>query len=158
MKTKNNINLKGLALASLVIPIGIVLWVVLWNMGFMASLVAFVIAYGAVWLYKTQTNGEITKPAAVALLGLIVLGVFLSFVSGMIADGWSAYSSEISNPALLSADFWQFIVGNLSDGAIWQAYSSDLIIAIVFALIGSGYELYRLFVPEKKPAADKTDK
>ena len=153
MKSKNNVSLKGLALASLVIPIGIILWVVLWNMGFMASLVAFVIAYGAVRLYKTQTGGQVSKPAALALVVLTVLGVVLSFIGGMVADGWSAYSGEFSNAVLLSADFWQFMIDNLLDASIWEAYRNDLIIAVVFGLIGAGYELYHLFIPERKSTA-----
>lgn len=148
MKRQNKVSANGLLLALLTIPVGIVLWVTLWNMGFMASLVAFVIAYGAVWLYKTQTGGHVSKPAAYSLIAIIITGVVLSFISGMVADGWAYFSEATEGATLLSREFLDFISDNLSSVEIWSAYQNDLILAVVFGLIGAGYELYKLFVPD----------
>lgn len=155
MDSHRSISSKGIALASLVVPAGVTVWVVLWNFGFMASIVSFAIAYGAIWLYKTQTNGEVSKSAAFALLALIILGVVLAFIAGMVADAWLFYSKEFADASLWSAEFWQFCLDNLTSVELWASYGMDLAIAIVFALLGAGYELYRLFVPEKT-VAEKT--
>ncbi len=129
----------GRLLSLLVIPVGIALWVILWQLGYMASLVAFGIAYGAVWLYQLGAKCQPDRKDAYFLIGVIVIGVILSFVGGMISDGWQAWVGEFGAAAsFFSGDFWSFIGESLADGQLWQEYATDILIALVFAALGAG--------------------
>ncbi len=56
---------RGTVFALAVIPVGVGLWLVLWNLGWMASIVAFVTAAGAARLYLAgSAPGGGTGPAA----------------------------------------------------------------------------------------------
>jgi hypothetical protein len=128
---------RGLLFASAVTPAGIIAWVVLWQMGFIASLVAFGVAYGATWLYKKGSGEQKISKAAYPLLALIIATIVLAFLAGMISDGWSVYSSD-GHGDFWSADFWSFIAANFSSGDLWSQYLGDIFMSLVFGAIGAG--------------------
>lgn len=72
--------MRGRLLALLIIPAGIALWVLLWKAGFIASLAAFGIAYGALWLFQSGAKRQPSRSDAYFLVGAILIGVILSFL------------------------------------------------------------------------------
>jgi len=149
-------NTKGVLVSLAVIPVGVALWVVLWNFGFIASLVSFGIAYGALWLYTlVSSNQQPTRRDAFLLLGVILLGVVLSFLAGMISDAWSVYTEFVDGAQFFSADFWSFTMEGLSNPDVWSDYMVDMLISLVFAALGTGALIRGLFArpaPEVTPA------
>ena len=144
---------KGFALALLIIPATIVLWVVIWRMGVIASIVSFATAIGAVWLYKFGSGGTIAKPAVFALLGVIIVAVVLAFLAGMASDAYDAYAEVYGGGSLMSADFWSFYFSMLGTGEVWSEYGQDILWALGFAVLGAGWTVKDLFIPpqvEKK--------
>lgn len=151
----------GLLLASLSIPVGIVLWVILWNYGFMASFVAFAIAWLAVYLYKLGAKKDVSKQSAPYLLAIILVGIVLSFLGGMALDAVRFYvegTDQSLLQAIVTADFWAFFAGNIFGNAeLWSSYAVDIIIALAFGVLGCFSIVKYMFVPDKTatPAVKK---
>lgn len=145
---------KGLAVAALVIPVGIAAWVFLWQYGFIASVVAWGIAAGAVWLYKKASQGEVTRAVAPYLLGLILLGVILAFLGGMVSDAWAAYRELGGTEGFFSGEFSTFVTDNMASAELWQSYTVDILISLAFAVLGAGGIILDLF-KGKSPVKNK---
>jgi hypothetical protein len=151
---------KGLLLASLAIPIGIALWVIIWRAGYMASLVSFIIAFLAVWLYKKGAGAGPSKKSAPLIVGLVVAGVLLAFVGGMVSDAADFIVQQNSDTdalsLLLSPDFWAFFSENIfANGELWASYTTDILIAVGFGALGSFFVLKEALFGAPKPAAKK---
>lgn len=153
---------KGLLLASLAIPVGIILWVILWRAGYMASLVSFVIAFLAVWLYK-KGAGTTSRKSAPFLFALIILGILLSFLGGMVSDALDFLTqgdgSSDALGVLLAPEFWSFFGENIfTNSALWESYSTDILIALGFGALGSFTILKDLFISKPAQNANITPK
>lgn len=151
---------KGLLLSLLAIPIAAVAWALLWQAGFIASIVAFGLAYGVVWLYSYGSRNMPTRREAVPLLTIILVGIVVCFLAGMSMDAWSAYkSADIAGEGdFFSADFWNFFMNNLGSADLWSAYTTDILVSLAFAGLGSFGIIRSLFAPQKiaeKPSAPK---
>lgn len=138
---------RGLALALLVVPIGVAMWVFLWQFGFIASVVAWGIAAGAVWLYRQGASQDVTKAVAPYVLAIIFLGVIAAFLGGMTSDAWAAYNTEEigGTGSIFSADFISFFTSNLASAELWQGYIVDILISLGFAVLGAGGVIYGLY-------------
>jgi hypothetical protein len=77
---------RGVIFALIVLPLGIVAWDILWSVGFVASIVAFGVAWAAVRLYRIGSGGRLTRPGAIAVTVITVATLVLAFVSGFIVD------------------------------------------------------------------------
>lgn len=157
MDKKDNVS-KGLLFALLSIPIAVVGWLILWQLGFIASIVPLASAAAAVWLYKKGAGTENTKPGAAGLLGIIVVGVVLAFLSGIVADAWAAYTAELpETTSLFDSGFTSFLTDNMfMNGELWSSYLPDLGISIVFAVLGASGVVMDLFKPAGKQEPEKT--
>jgi hypothetical protein len=69
---------RGVIFALIVLPLGILAWDVLWSVGFVASIVAFGVAWGAVRLYRIGSGGRITRNGAIAVTAITVVTLALS--------------------------------------------------------------------------------
>lgn len=137
---------RGLLLSVLVIPVGIAAWAFLWQFGFIASVVSWGIAAGAVWLYKYGSHGEVTKATLPWLLAIILIATILAFLSGIVSDLWSAYVTEIHGEIVfLSTDFWAVVWANLTYGEFLTQYIPDFLISVAFSVLGAGGTVYGLF-------------
>jgi hypothetical protein len=152
-KEPNEVNRKGLLLALLAIPIGIVLWVILWNFGFIASIVSFAIAWLAVYFYKLGSKQNVSRKAAPYLLAIVLVGVALAFLSGIALDALRAYiqDTDLSDlDALFMADYWAFFFENLfTNGELWSIYAVDLVISVAFGILGCFGIIKSLFSSNK---------
>ena len=129
---------RGTLMALLIIPAGIIAWVILWGFGFIASLVAFGIAIGALWLYRVGSGGRISRTGAVRVTLVTVVALVLAFVGGLVSDVLPMYANQRNLDfvsALTSGDFWSFfgnaVGNNFGDVAV------PFVIALAFGALGS---------------------
>lgn len=136
---------RGILLSLLVVPVGVVAWVALWNAGFVASIVSFGVAFAATWLYRVGSRGaRVTRGAFWALVGIIAATVVISFIAGMFTDlvgeAGQTFGEAIVSPALWST-FWNNVFTN---PVLWQAYGPQFLVALLFAALGCFSTIRRL--------------
>lgn len=145
---------RGLLFALGVVPVAMAVWVLLWQWGFIASVVAFGLAFGVLWLYNFGAGAPAKGKVVWWLLGIIVAGVALSFVSGMVSDAWYAYTNDMGGTqGFFSGEFWDMFWSNFFTADLWSQYTTDLLIAVAFAALGAGGIIKDLFT-QRKPASE----
>jgi hypothetical protein len=144
---------RGTLMALLIIPAGIIAWVVLWQFGLIASIVALGIAIGALWLYRLGSGGRISRMGAIRVTIITVAALLLAFLAGLVADVLPLYASQRNLnfvSALTSGEFWEFFNHALSNN--FGDVAVQLGIALVFGALGCFSVLRTAFVQTR--AAD----
>ena len=128
---------RGTLLALLIIPAGIIAWVILWGFGLIASLVAFGIAIGALWLYRFGSGGRVSRSGAVRVTIITIGALILAFIAGLVSEVLPMYANQRNLDfisALTSGDFWSFfnnaVANNFGDVAV------QFVIALAFGVLG----------------------
>lgn len=154
---KNALNPARGKLFTLVVPMAAVaLWVLLWQFGFIASVVAWLIAAATVKLYR-QGAGGVQRTDAGWIVGMIVFSLVLAILSGMASDALAYYISESGGTVasnLLAWDFWDFFLANLMTAELWSSYAVDIAIAVAFCALGAYTDVRQLLAgPAPRKAA-----
>ncbi|VXB43035.1 hypothetical protein [Aeromicrobium sp. 9AM] len=143
---------KGTALSLLAIPAGVAVWLILWKFGFIASIVGFGVVWVAVQLYVRGAGGAISRLGAFIILGIVVVTLLLSFLSGMVYDA----ASEIGEASGLST--WEAFTHDQFWSVFWDAfpdalptYRSDFLIAAAFGALGAFSMLRAVFQHAAQP-------
>jgi len=123
---------RGLLFALVAVLGGIVLTVVVWRLGFVASLTSFALAAGAVFLYA-KGAGAAPRKGLVPLIVLILAGVVASFFAVIASDAWDAYDAFVL-PGTESR--WTFISENVFRGEVLRSYGKDMAMFGLFAALG----------------------
>lgn len=133
---------RGLAFAAGAIPVGMIAAIVIWKMGFVASISSFLIAGGAVFLYA-KGAGTPPRKGIAPLVGVVVLGIVASFFGIVAADLMEFYGTP-QGRALGYPTEMEFVRTNLFNGEVLKSYGSDLVMFVVFAALGIFGTLRRL--------------
>ena len=122
---------RGLIFALVVLPVGIVAWDILWSVGFVASIVAFGVAWAAVRLYRIGSGGRITRTGAIAVTVITIATLVLAYVSGFVVDALVKLGASVTE-ALAYPPFWGYV------GQAMTAPSAlvSLLLAAVFGALG----------------------
>jgi hypothetical protein len=118
-----------------VLPAGVVAWDILWGFGFVASIVAFGVAYLAVRLYRFGSGGRISRNGAIAIAVITIGTLVISFISGFAVDlvgQYSRISGQSIPESLVSSRFWGIVFTAMTSG---QALIS-LLLAAAFGALG----------------------
>ncbi|MFE4467214.1 hypothetical protein ACFRFH_00240 [Leifsonia sp. NPDC056824] len=127
---------RGIALALLIIPAGVVAWTVLWNIGFIASIVTWGVAIGAVWLYRFGSKARVTRGAFWGIIAIVAVTVVLSLLAGIFVDLVAALKIPLGD-ALADDRVWRLFWDNLfTNGDMWQSYLPSVLLALLFAVLG----------------------
>jgi hypothetical protein len=125
---------RGVIFALVVLPLGIVAWDILWSVGFVASIVAFGVAWGAVRLYRIGSGGRITRTGAIAVTVITIATLALAYVSGFIVDVVQSLMQQGASvtEALSYPPFWGYV------GQAMTAPQSliSLLLAALFGALG----------------------
>ncbi|MFN4001811.1 hypothetical protein [Microcella sp.] len=149
--------LRGTLLALLVVPVGTALWVVIWNLGYVAAIVAFLVALGAALLYRLGSGGTVSRLGAAIVTGIVVLTVLVSFYAGMVSDYANFVATELGiGPfdAIAQPLFWSSFHADLP--LVIEAYLPDFGLALLFGALGAFSVLrnaFRSAQPATPPAA-----
>lgn len=116
------------------IPLGMVVAVLIWKAGFVASISSFLIAGSAVFLYR---KGAMAAPrrGLIPLMAVIVVGVVASFLAIVGADLVDYYNSP-DGQGLGYASVVDFVSANLFNPSVLSSYGSDLGMFALFAALG----------------------
>ncbi|MEJ1230986.1 MAG: septum formation family protein [Galbitalea sp.] len=136
----------GIALALLVVPPAVVVWLVLWHFGFASSIVGWAVALGAVSLFKRGSGGVISARGAWAVSLLIVGTILLCAAASVAYDAAAAYTGIDTRE--LGASTFLHTIGHrafpswfatvfAASGSAWLAVTPFLLIAIVLAATGA---------------------
>jgi hypothetical protein len=122
---------------------GVALTVIVWRLGFVASITSFVLAAAAVFLYM-KGAGTAPRKGLAPLILVIVLGVVVSFFSIIASDAWDAYGKlgGFATESRIS-----FIFHNIFRGEILKGYKKDGAMFALFAGLGVFGTLRRLVAP-----------
>lgn len=150
--------LKGVLYALIAPVLGVIAWLILWQFGFLAAAVAWLIAALTIYFYRLGA-GAVSRRSVPAIIGIIAFGVVAAFLSGMVYDALPSYLEEIGGTAtgaLLSLDFWLFFGINLLYPELWTSYLLDILISVAFAVLGSYGTIKQLLHETKAPAPQTT--
>ena len=139
---------RGLAVALPPVLGSGVLAVVVWNLGYVASITSVVLAAGAVLGYA-KAAGSPPRRGMLPLLGLIVLGVV---GTALALVGWDAsqyYSAHAAEAAAAGVSRSSFVWENVTDGEVLRSYGGDLAMYFVLAALGTVGVIVRLVRGER---------
>jgi hypothetical protein len=148
----------GGLLALLIIPVGVLIFVLISSIGFVASITGFVIALGAVWLYGKGSGGVITRAGAWIVTSIVVVTLLLAFYISMVVDFANDVSKDLTSQGqtISAVDvfnrpaFWS--VFNENVGAILSDNALYFVIALLLGLLGSFRTLRRAFATSGAPS------
>src|ERR1700709_1746382 len=99
----------GAMLALLAIPVGVIALTLLWSIGFVASIVGFLVAFTAVWLYRRGSGGVISQVGAWLITALVVFPLAFGLWVAMVVD----YAHGLGH------------LGNIGYGDFWAQFNAD---------------------------------
>ncbi|GAA1479246.1 hypothetical protein GCM10009623_36920 [Nocardioides aestuarii] len=114
---------------------GAVLSLVVWELGFIASITSFVLAAGAVYLYG-MLAGAPPRRGLVPLVAMIVLGVVATFFLLVGWDAAAAYDEIVGDTVSPGMTKGEFVTSSLTDSEVLGAYGKDMALFFVFAALG----------------------
>jgi hypothetical protein len=121
--------LRGTLLALLIIPAGIIVWVLVAAIGFISGWVGIGIAVGALALYRFGSGGRISYNGAIRVSVIVLFTIVASYISGVVAGNPSYFSR-----ALQSGKFFEGLSATMSRGG-GDTVINVLLVA-VFAVLG----------------------
>ncbi|NEM92431.1 hypothetical protein [Galbitalea soli] len=128
---------RGALFAAIIIPVGVVVWTIVWSWGIVASIVALGIAVAAGWLYR-KGAGRMTTAGAAVIAGVVIVTLLLSFFAGVVWDFAGAVARETGTStwaAFTSPQFWPLFSLNLP--LVLKADGTSLLLAAAFGALGS---------------------
>lgn len=159
---------RGLLLSLLTIPVGIIVFSVIYNLGFIASIVALGVAFAAFFLYRLGSGGRVSMRGAVVIALVTIVTLVLAFIVAQytviavaLAGVWGISWVEV----LTSPEFPGIAGEILADPTVSGEVAGDAAFTFIFGLLGCGAILFNVFraaraeqkaatvAPEAPPAA-----
>ncbi|UVJ39510.1 hypothetical protein [Arthrobacter sp. CJ23] len=140
---------RGTLLALAVVPLGIIVWMILWKFGWITSLVTFGAAALAARFYVLGTGGVLSRKGVWIIAGVTAATAILSFVGGVWLD-----AVEFLGGSPLARVFdpepWALMGDNLMYNPDFvSGYMGDFLMALLFGALGCFFTLRRLFASTK---------
>jgi hypothetical protein len=135
----------GALLALLAVPVGVIALALLSSIGFVASIVGYLVAFAAVWLYRRGSGGVISRVGAWTVTGVVLLTLLLGVWVSMVvtfADGLG-HLGNIGRP-----EFWPQFNSTFPDNV--KANVLFIVLILVFGAWGSFRILRRAFVTARQ--------
>lgn len=145
---------RGTVFALAVVPAGVGFSLILWKLGWMASIVSFMTAAGAARLYLAGSTGggggAMTRRGAWVVLAITVLTILLSFFGSIWMDV-AEYLGAQPLGLLFEPDAWDLLGYNLSSNpALVQDLEGDFLMLVLFSALGSFFTLRQLFARSRR--------
>lgn len=132
---------RGILFSLLAIVLGAVLAALIYQMGFIASITSFAMAFAAIWLYA-KGAGAPPRAGTWPLIGVIVVGVIISLFSMV---GWSLYAElSAEYPSAPTGEIVSYVFELLFNPEVWSLVGTDALIFVAFAALGTFTTLRQL--------------
>src|SRR5690606_12149737 len=131
--------------------VGVILWVVIWSLGFISAIVALVIAAAAAWLYRKGAGGTVSVLGALIVTGVVVVTLLVAFWAGMVVDYANAAARELGGgifDAFAHPMFWEFFA--LDFPANFELNLGNFGLALLFGALGAFAVLRSTFMSAKQ--------
>jgi hypothetical protein len=138
---------RGILFSLGAIPLGIAASVLIWKLGFVASISSLLMAGVGAFLY-VKGAGTTPRKGIVPLIAVILVGVAASFFAIVASDLVDAYDTPAGQEAGYDSVV-SFVSGNLFYGPVLKAYTTDLVMVVIFAALGVFGTLRRLLGARK---------
>lgn len=141
---------RGALFSVVAIPAGVILWLILWNVGFMASIVGFVAAAAAARMYVLG-SGSFSRNGVWVVAAVTLVTVLVSFVGGMWLDMAQFMGGTSPFALLLDPQAWDLLGYNLTTNAdLVESYKLDFLVALLLGALGCFFTLRRMFAETRK--------
>jgi len=138
--------LRGTLFALIAIPAGVLVWVIIWSIGIVASIVAFGVAVFTVWLYRKGSGGAVSRTGAFITSAIILVTLLLAFYFGLVVDYVRAASDQSGIAPLdifQNPNFWNYFGMDFPE--IVRLNGFNLLLALAFGVLGSFSILRNVF-------------
>ena len=128
---------RGTVVALLALPVGVIVWVIIWTIGIVASVVTLGVAYLAMFLYRLGSGGTIGRAGAVRVTIITLVTLAVAIFAGLVADvavGVGSVTKVGPVEALSNPAFWQIF--NEYVTAPDSGLLLSLALAIGFGILG----------------------
>lgn len=139
---------RGLLLALITLPAGIVAFSVIYSLGFIASIVALGVAAAAFFLYRVGSGGRVSTIGAVIIAAVTVVTLVLAFLVAQyvsIAVALSGVYGVSWFEVLFAREFPGIAADILADPSVSSGVASDAGLTLLFGLLGGGAILFNVF-------------
>ena len=147
---------RGVLFALAIIPVGIILWGIVWSLGFISAIVGFAVAIGAMFLYKLGTRGRLTRKGALFISIITLVTLVLAFFGGIVLDALKVFS-ELSGRSQLDLFgdplFWDSFFVLLKEPGVLSEYTGSILLALLFGVLGCFVVIRNAFREASAPAA-----
>ncbi len=140
----------GAILALLAIPVGVVVLVLISSIGFIASIVGFLVAFCAIWLYRRGSGGIISRTGAWIVTAIVAVTLLLGVWASMVVT----FARGIGH------------LGNIGLPEFWPEFNKDfpanvnanilfILLTLAFGVLGAVRILRRAFLTAHVPGAQR---
>lgn len=148
--------LRGFLLSLLVLPAGVLLFTLIWNIGFVSALVGFAVAFGAFFLYRFGSGGRISIRGAilitvVTLVTLLVAYPFATIISPF-ANHLAVTQGYVYWGLIVDPTFWSYAIAERST-SLPSNFALYFILTLVFGGLGCFSLLRNAFKQAAEPQA-----
>ncbi|MFE4227959.1 hypothetical protein ACFRJ8_08755 [Arthrobacter sp. NPDC056886] len=134
-----------------IIPIAVIAWLILWDLGWIASIVAYMAAAGAARLYVLGTGGTISTKGAWVVVGVTVVTLLLSFWGSLLIDAARYLGGAPPLTMLADPQTWELLLYNLgTNRELVDSYAGDFLLALLLSALGCFFTLRRLVVQSRQ--------
>lgn len=139
---------RGTVLALLAIPAGILVFLIIWSLGFIASIVGFGVAFAALFLYRRGSGGRISVIGAVVVAAITLVTLVLAVLVGELSDVATALSQVQGRSwieVVQDPTFLPFAFDLMGQPDVIGAVLGDFGLSLLFGVIGCGALLFGAF-------------
>ncbi len=140
---------RGAIFALAALPLGIIVWMIIWNFGWMTSFVTFGVAALAARLYVLGTGGTLSRKGVWIVASITAATALLAFLGGVWLDAVS-YIGGSPLAMALDPEPWDLMAYNLQTNPDFvKGYAGDFLMALLFGALGCFFTLRALFAATK---------
>jgi hypothetical protein len=150
---------RGLLLALIALPAGVLVFTLIWNLGFISAIVGFGVAFAAFFLYRLGSGGRVSLQGALVVTLVTVGTLIAAFIFANVSDIATVYAQEsglswfevLSSPGFLPLAF-ELIFSPEGLAAI----GGNAAITLLFGVLGCFTVLRGAFKEARAAAAPPT--
>ncbi|MEO5534843.1 MAG: hypothetical protein ABIR17_06875 [Pseudolysinimonas sp.] len=147
---------RGLLLALLAIPAGVLVYMIIWNLGYIASIAGFIVAFAAYFLYRFGSGGRVSIKGGLVIAAITLVTLIIAFVLGEVWDYVAAVSAQtgLSVQDILSTPgLGGYVISDLTSPQYLPTLLGNAGLTFLFGVLGCAGVLFNIFRQAKTTQA-----